>query len=318
MIFKNYEYFIAIVEAGSLTKAAENLYVSQPSLSQYLKRLESSLGVELFDRTASPLRLTYTGERYYQYVKQVRQLDKNVQREFRDIQNQTGGLLRLGIAFWRGACLLPDVFPSFHAAYPHIQLELTEGRSSQLRAALLDDNLDLAVMNYSDSLHYEKLTYETLGHERILLAAPTRHPLVQKILENCRVISGRPVAPLELVKDIPLITLKPGQNQARVVEYALEKNHIDAEVLLKTENLTTAVNLAAKGMGCTFVPEEGAEPQLHHGAVTYFVVDTPDLVWDLNAVYRRGAYLPHLARLFIDSAKQQLAREFCGSIRDPL
>ena len=71
MVFKNYEYFIAIVESGSLTKAAEKLYVSQPSLSQYVKRLESSLGVELFDRTASPLRLTYTGERYYEYVKQV-------------------------------------------------------------------------------------------------------------------------------------------------------------------------------------------------------------------------------------------------------
>ena len=63
MVLHNYEYFVAIVEAGSLTKAAEHLYVSQPSLSQYLKRLEASLGVELFDRSTSPLRLTYTGER---------------------------------------------------------------------------------------------------------------------------------------------------------------------------------------------------------------------------------------------------------------
>ena len=65
MVLHNYEYFVAIVDEGSLTKAAEHLYVSQPSLSQYLKRLEASLGVELFDRSTSPLRLTYTGERYY-------------------------------------------------------------------------------------------------------------------------------------------------------------------------------------------------------------------------------------------------------------
>ena len=70
MVLHNYEYFVAIVDEGSLTKAAEHLYVSQPSLSQYLKRLEANLGVELFDRSASPLRLTYTGERYYQYVLQ--------------------------------------------------------------------------------------------------------------------------------------------------------------------------------------------------------------------------------------------------------
>lgn len=114
MVFRNYEYFAAIVEAGSLTRAAEQLYISQPSLSQYVKRLEANLGVELFDRSTSPLRLTYTGERYYQYVLQLMKLDENVRREFQDIKNQTSGRLRLGVALWRGACLLPDVFPRFH------------------------------------------------------------------------------------------------------------------------------------------------------------------------------------------------------------
>lgn len=98
MVFRNYEYFAAIVEAGSLTRAAEQLYISQPSLSQYVKRLEANLGVELFDRSTSPLRLTYTGERYYQYVLQLMKLDENVRREFQDIKNQTSGRLRLGVA----------------------------------------------------------------------------------------------------------------------------------------------------------------------------------------------------------------------------
>ena len=135
MVLHNYEYFVAIVDEGSLTKAAEHLYVSQPSLSQYLKRLEANLGVELFDRSASPLRLTYTGERYYQYVLQMMKLDENIRREFQDIKNQTSGRLRLGVALWRGACLLPDVFPSFHRQYPDIHIELTEGRSVQLESA---------------------------------------------------------------------------------------------------------------------------------------------------------------------------------------
>lgn len=314
MVFKNYEYFIAIVEAGSLTKAAEKLYISQPSLSQYLKRLESSLGVELFDRTASPLRLTYTGERYYQYVKQVKQLGENVQREFLDIQNQTSGRLRLGVAFWRGAYLLPDIFPAFHEAYPNIRLQLTEARSAQLEAALMDDRLDVAIMNLPRSLHYEKLTYEILCEERILLAAPTQNPVVQKILKSCRVIGGRPVAPLTLAQEMPLILTKSGQNLTHEVMHALGRNKIDTELLLETGNLATAIRLTAKGMGCTFVPEEGAEPNRYHGLVTYFAVDTPDLVWDLGAVYRRGAYLPQLARLFIDSAKQQLLQRGLGEV----
>ena len=113
MVLHNYEYFVAIVDEGSLTKAAEHLYVSQPSLSQYLKRLEANLGVELFDRSASPLRLTYTGERYYQYVLQMMKLDENIRREFQDIKNQTSGRLRLGVALWRALACCRMYSPAF-------------------------------------------------------------------------------------------------------------------------------------------------------------------------------------------------------------
>ena len=298
MIFRNYEYFLAIADSGSLTKAAEQLYVSQPSLSQYLKRLENNLGVELFDHRASPLKLTYTGERYYNYVKKVKQLDENVQKEFQDIQSQTGGRLRLGVAFWRGACLLPDIFPAFH-----------KGRSSQLEAALMNDKLDVAVLNLPRSLHYDKLRCEILCEERILLAAPTQHPYTQALLQNCRVLGGRPVASLEMLDHIPLILTKPGQNLTHEVTYALNKHQLEPDILMETGNLTTAINLTAQGMCCTFVPEEGAKVCLHPGQVTYFTVDSPDFIWDLGAVYRRDIYLPKIARLFIDSVKQQLGSQ---------
>lgn len=307
MIFRNYEYFMAIAECGSLTKAAERLYVSQPSLSQYLKRLERSLGVELFDHSTSPLRLTYTGERYYAYAKQVQQLGENAQREFEDIHNQTRGVLRLGVAFWRGACLLPDVFPAFHKEYPNIHLELTEGRAVQLEAALLNNKLDLAVLNLPHSLSYENLTCEILCEERILLAAPTQHPYVQALLQNCHVIGGHPVAPLSMLQSIPLITTKPGQNLTHEIMYSLRKHQIEPDLLLETGNLTTAINLTAKGMGCAFVPEEGAKICQHPGFVTFFAVDSQDFIWDLGAVYRKGSYVSNISRLFIDSMKKQLA-----------
>lgn len=309
MAFRNYEYFAAIVEAGSLTKAAEQLYVSQPSLSQYLKRLEANLGVELFDRSTSPLQLTYTGERYYQYVRQFMKLDENVRREFQDIKSQISGRLRLGVALWRGACLLPDVFPSFHQQYPDIDIELTEGRSVQLEAALMNDKIDLAVMNLPRTLDYGKLTCEIVCEERILIAAPTQHPYVQDLLKNCQIQDGYPLAPLELVNHIPLILTKPGQNLTHEVKHALGKNHIEPDLLMETGNLTTAINLTAQGIACAFVPEEGAKVCQHPSAVTYFAVDSPDLVWDLAAVYRKDTYLTRLSQLFIEVMKQRLQRE---------
>ena len=78
---------------------------------------------------------------------------------------------------------------------------------------------------------------------------------------------------------------------------------------METANLTTAINLTAQGIACAFVPEEGTKVCQHPGAVTYFAVDSPDLVWDLAAVYRKDTYLTRLSQLFIDVMKQQLRRE---------
>lgn len=289
-----------------MTKAAESLYVSQPSLSQYLKRLESNLGVELFDHTSSPLRLTYTGERYYEYVLQMMNLDENVRREFQDIKNQVSGRLRLGVALWRGACLLPNVFPSFHTQYPGIHIELTEGRSIQLESALVNDKIDLAVMNLPYTLEYSKLTCETICKERILLAAPTMHPYIQHLLLNRSQSDNYPLISFDVLSHIPLILTKPGQNLTHEVMHTLSKNHIEPNILLETGNLTTAINLTARGIACAFVPEGGAKVCQHPGAVTYFAVDSDDLVWDLVAVYRKDTYLSKLSKLFIETTKQQL------------
>ena len=147
MFFKNYQYFLAIVEYGGLTRAAEALYISQPSLSKYLSRLEANLGVELFDHSASPLKLTYAGERYYDYVKRLQLMEQRLTREFEDIRADDSGEIRLGIAQWRGAILLPRLLPRFHKVYPRVDVSITEGRASQVETALTQGKLDFCLMN---------------------------------------------------------------------------------------------------------------------------------------------------------------------------
>ena len=164
-------------------------------------------------------------------------------------------------------------------------------------------------MNLPRTLDYNKLTCEIICEERILLAAPTQHPYVRSLLADCPTFEGYPLATLELLEHIPLILTKPGQNLTHEVRYMLEKNHMETNILLETGNLTTAINLTAQGIACTFVPEEGAKVCQHPGAVTYFVIDSSDLVWDLAAVYRKDTYLTHLSLLFIEVMKQQLRRE---------
>ena len=86
MYFKNYKYFLAIVEYGGVTRAAEALFLSQPSLSKYLRRLEQNLGIELFDHSSSPLKLTYAGQRYYEYIKRFESLERQFDDELGSIR----------------------------------------------------------------------------------------------------------------------------------------------------------------------------------------------------------------------------------------
>ena len=302
----NYVYFLTIAEVGNLTKAAQILYTTQPALSQYLKRLEKSLGVELFDRSTSPLKLTFTGERYYRHVLQLQKMDKELLKEFHDIKNDICGRLRLGIALWRGACLLPEVYPEFHEKYPGIEIELFEGRSNQLEAALLHDNIDLAVMNLPHNLNYGKLTCEKIIEEPILLAAPTTHPAIQELLQNCKYHNFYPIAPIDILTQLPLIITKPGQNLTYEIEYFLSRNQLEPQILMDTGNLTTAINLVARNVACAFVPAEGAKVCSHPGLVTFFMVDDPDFHWPLAAVYKKDTYLPKIAQLFISSLHKAL------------
>jgi len=301
-------YFITIVQEGSLNKAAKKLIVSQPSLSQYVQRLEKSLGVKLFDRSTTPLSLTYAGQRYYEYILHARTMEDNIQKELIDIEQNKGGCIKLGIPLWRGACVLPQVYPDFHKEYPNIKFELMERRATMLVEALKENEIDMAVMNIPHVFDFPHLVYDTILEERILLAASSKNKFVQTALKDAPISKGYPTVSIELVKDIPIIMGAVGQNSTAAIKHALQKNHIEPQILLETSNLTTSINLVAEGMGCAFVPEAGAKVCHRPGSVVYLAIDVPELVWPLAAVYRNDIYLPQICKLFIESLKKNLSK----------
>lgn len=126
MFVKNPDYFLTIVKERSISKAAERLYLSQPYLSQYLAKLEGSLGVVLLDRSHSPLKLTPAGELFHAYLERQSYLDRQLVSDLRDLQNRKRPVLHIGVSPWRGSTLLPDILPRFEEQYPDVQVVLHE------------------------------------------------------------------------------------------------------------------------------------------------------------------------------------------------
>lgn len=303
----NIDYFITIVNEGNLTKASQKLFVSQPSLSQYIHRLEDKLHTKLFNRTTSPLTLTYAGQRYYEYLLQVRDMKKSIEKELLDINQGLAGVIRLGITLWRGACVLPQILPIFFQKYPHIKFEFFEGRGVKVADALRNGELDFAIMNVVQNNIYDDLDYDIITMERILLAVPTNHPAIKRIINKDMLLHGFPTCSLKILNHIPLIFSKPEQHITKAVNYTLSQYNVKPNILLTTENQTTSINLVSSGIGCAFIPEMGAKVCQRPNKVTYLAINLPTLIWPLAAVFKKNSYLPKRCKIFINMAKTILS-----------
>lgn len=287
MFFKNYQYFLAIVEYGGLTRAAEALYISQPSLSKYLSRLESNLGIELFDHGASPLKLTYAGQRYYEYIKRLQLMEQRLIREFEDIRADDSGEIRLGIAQWRGAIMLPLLLPRFHQVYPRVDVTITEGRASHVETALTQGKLDICLMNLPS--HFPNLTrQEILWNEKVLLVGNRAHPEVQRALRELPVgEDGYRRIDIAFLEKEDFITLKPGQNMTVASEHLFSAYNLRPRSQWATENMYTAINMVSTSMAFTMMPEAGAQFGFLPENVACFSIHHGHELFPFAAVYRR-------------------------------
>ncbi len=297
---KNFDYFLTIAEQKNLSRAAEKLFISQPSLSQYLNRLENELGVKLFDRTKSPLRLTYAGERYLRYIKQVMALNKQMYAEFDEIKSNRRGRLTVGINTQRGAFMLPEIIPRFYEKFPCVELKIMEGSSDYMENLLMKDKIDFCFLNLTN--YDEEFSYEHLMHEKIFLVSHKNHPIVSGINTSLE----KPVnIDINWFKEQPFISLMPDQNLSVLAANLFGKYGLKQNVVMETSNLTTALNLVAQNIGYfTFVPEVYARHSLNIDKLSFFTVDTPELCWPLNIVYKKDSYLSRAALHFIDVTKE--------------
>ena len=149
MDIRNPEYIVEIARCKSVTRAAQRLYVSQSTLSQYLLRLENELGTPLFTRTKNELISTDAGQMYVQAAQAILNIQQTLFENIAALHNE--GSIRLGVSSQWGIQMATEVLPAFREQFPSVTLKIYESHSRQLRAMLLADKLDVAVMAVADA-----------------------------------------------------------------------------------------------------------------------------------------------------------------------
>ena len=295
---KNPEYFLTVAEAGSFSRAAEKLYISQPYLSQYVLRLEDEYGVKLLDRKKTPLALTEAGRVYANYLNSERSLREKLLGDFAELSRTKEQTLRLALSSWRAGVLLPDVLPAYVQSCPQVRLELLERPTNELYRLVSDGAADLAVMNTGFDIP-EQITTETILHERILLVGNRRNSVSQKLLEQKR----RGETPdLRLLEQERVILLRPEIFLARRVQNYLDKEHITLHNVTYSTNAATALGLTVRNFGFCFLNETGVSTAPSRDELVFFDLGSPDLIHPLCVLYKKDSYLRPIARAFIDEA----------------
>ena len=294
-MLKELSYVLAVAQEGSVSKAAEALYISQPSLSRYIRDLQTRLGVPLFKKINNRMVLTYAGEKYVETSKQILALYKNLENDLKDINEALTGRLQVGCPLVRMSYNIPSILKAFVDKFPKVDLQLYENYTTKgLETMLLNGEIDLAFVNQNIS---PKLCYVPFFSEELLLIVPPTLPLAVKGTKKPGCIY--PWIDLKNLNGQPYIQLHDEQAIAAKVKHLFQEYDIIPSTVLTVKSIESAFRLAEAGLGCAIVPETLLNIPSVDTPPHIFSFGNPTTTWTLSIAYRQGATLSNVAMEFI-------------------
>ena len=281
MELRQFTYVDMVASCGSFTKAAAKLFISQPALSNYIGKVEEELGVKLFDRSSTPLTLTYAGEQYLKRARvilgQIHEMDK----EIRDITQNMKGKIRLGFPSERIIYMLPLLLAPFKEKYPGIDVEVITGPGNRLTEGLRAGETDFVFL--PTWVPQKDIIQEEICQEELVLVAAKGY-----LPPECMLDQEKKVINWKKVAKFPVITLKKG--------HALRSS---VEVLFRNAD-------AKPDIGVAVIPEITLElMQGSMEAEVYHLSQSP-ITWEVSALYREGAYIGQVERDLLEIAKNAM------------
>jgi DNA-binding transcriptional LysR family regulator len=321
MNFQNLQYFLTVADERNITRAAEQLHVSQQALSNHIARIESELGCKLFDRRKE-LELTYSGRVFQESALKILDIERQNASAIDDINHNQRGELRIGISHTRGQAILPFVLPAFSRSYPLVDLNVVEGSTHILEEDLQKGLIDVLI-GFSPFM-VECAEYAELMKEHLFLIIPNTL-LKDRFGEKAEEVYENYVrnTDLSVFSSLPFVLLNEGDRIRTIVDKEFARCSMEPHIKLETQNIQTAFALSAEGMGLTVCPELYLDnPYVASGSTTspirkkirtcrFFSGDVQDTI---AIGYNRERYLSRFAKAFITMSLQAF---HTGNVRTP-
>ncbi|GAA0272719.1 transcriptional regulator CynR [Streptomyces polychromogenes] len=280
---RHLRYLLAVAEHGNFTRAAEELHISQPTLSQQVKQLERTLGVQLLDRTGRTVRLTDAGAVYAEHARRALRDLAAAERAVHDVTDLSRGHLRLGVTPTFTAYLIGPLTAELHARHPGIGLTLTELPQDRIEAALLADGLDLGIAFAGP--HPPSVTATALFTETLSLVTGAAHPRETP--------PGR--LPVRALEDERLALLSGDFATREHIDAYLARHGVRPRIAVEANSIQALTEIVRRTPLATVLPDAVTHDHPH---LTPVPLDPPLPSRTVTLLHREGAYRSAAARAF--------------------
>ena len=288
MELRSLRYFVTVAEELNMTRAAKLLHLSQPPLSEQIRRLEEELGTPLFIRGHRQLALTDAGKLLYQRAKDILLLAEKATAEIEAMNRGLTGTVSIGLVEGMAPDIAAEWFAGFHAEHPGVRFRILDGNSDDLIEKLRGGLISLAVITtpYDQQL----LNSFRVGQEKMVALMNRDHPLARKEILDVR----------DLVRE-PLI-VPSRKAHIETIRRWFRPLGQSPEILCEMDNYLDAAALAGRNVGISIFPQTA---YINNDSLVSREISGPEKEVDYLFVWRKGRELPTLETGFIDYVKER-------------
>jgi LysR family nitrogen assimilation transcriptional regulator len=260
MDLKQLEYFVAVAEQGSFSRAAAALNLAQPSLSRQVALLEAELGHRLLERTGRGVSVTAPGEALLSHAKVMLNAARQAKFQIKEMRGDPSGRVVVGLPHRVSMGLCVPLIQRFREKLPNAMITVVEGLSLSLREGMIAGRIDVGLL--FDPAPTPLLKYDILLREKLMLVAPASYRLPAQ-------------ASLQLLKDFPMV-LPSSPNPIRsLVDAVLLPRKINLNIVAEVGSVHPALTLVEKGVACSILPESALSMSLNPKKLAFAPVGPP-------------------------------------------
>lgn len=288
MTLRHMKIFVTVFQQGSITGAARELHLAQPSVSLVIKELENYYGLRLFERIGRHISPTEGSKEFYNYAIHIVSLFQEMEKKMKNWD--AVGSIRIGTSITIGTHILPALTRRFQRKYPELRLEAFISKSSDIEQHLLNNSIDIGLIETQPE--HPELTFTPFMEDTMCAIVPCHHPL-----------AGQAEISLPQLAEYPFLMREHGSAGREILDAAFALKQISVRPVWESSNTQAIVRGVSEGVGVAVLPYLLVERDIEEGLVAMVSLTEP-IRRNLNIIYHKSKYLTPNMLAFVEMCKK--------------